>query len=107
MNWIKRVICFLLHLQTARGMPSLPRCRFHACVNPVHEKPLIIRAQRAASEGMLVVVYFPGLCCFPFSPSGERRLSSGCLPLCQQARVGWSDAEGLFTVAPWGERDVK
>ena len=88
-------------------MPSLPPCRFHACVNPVHEKPLITGVQKAASEGMLVVVYFAGSLLFSFSPSGVRRLSSGCLPLCQEARVGWSDAEGLFTVAPWGKRDVK
>lgn len=49
-------------------MPLLPPCRFCACVNPVHEKPLITSVQKAASEGMLVVVYFLGLCCFPFPP---------------------------------------
>lgn len=50
-------------------MPLLPPCRFRACVNPVHEKPLITSVQKAASEGMLVVVYFSGLCCFPFPPA--------------------------------------
>lgn len=64
-------------------------------------------SQKAASEGMLLVMYFLGLCFVPFFPGGERRLSSVCLPLCLESCVGWSDAEGLFTVAPWGERDVK
>lgn len=88
-------------------MPSLPPCRFHACVNPVHEKPLITVVQKAASEGMLVVVYFSGLCCFPFPPAENGVCLAAVFLSVRKLMFGWSDAEGLFTVAPWGECDVK
>lgn len=95
--------------KTAGGSPWFASVPDSALVStPVPGKPLITAAQRRSEREAAGIVPFPSRCCFascPWwsAPSVERFPPS----VCQGTRVRRSDAEGLFTVVPWGEHDVK
>lgn len=96
--------------ETAGGSPRFASVPDSARVStPPPGKPLITAAQRRRLKGMLPVVCLSRLAAVLLpAPGGAHRLSSAPPPsVCQGSRVRRSDAEGLFTVVPWGERDVK